>query len=224
MLKKTASLVDVIATIRELIEHAKGFPVAADAFSIAAQRLCDYVECQKKSCYLIPKVAAGGLAIEAIIRHEPKDTKKNPPTKNPRQFDTLFFVSMILMEIAGMRMNFHRKHGEPLHYFLRGKFSDKPGDRIYLTRIILNASPGKRAQFEEHHSYRLLGLRERNGGGMLPDGELGRHAAIDRCCDNYAKRKTEHHAVLSPDAFRALLLEVFAAADMLHGHSPITKQ
>lgn len=187
-----------------------------DEFKQEAERLCASVRAWRGSRFLIPRAIDGGLAVSTIVKHKPR---KHPPTTEPREFDTLFFAALFLMEVAGMRVTFQWLDSEDKgRYYLRGELSSAAGQRFYVARIILNATPGRRVQFDEdHHSYRLRDLIQRNGGGMLPDGKLGRQAAIDRCSESYATTRHEHHADLLPEEYSKLLADLLTTATIFHG-------
>jgi hypothetical protein len=132
----------------------------------------------------------------------------------------LFFAALFLMELAGMTMTFQWLWNGKSRYYLRGEFSSAARSRFYVARIILSAEPGSCAQFDEdHHSYRLRDLIQRNGGGMLPDGKLGRQAAIDRCSESYATARQEYHESLSPDDYYKLLADLLTTATTFHGRT-----
>lgn len=206
---------DLAAIIHGLIEGATRHDL--EAFAANAQRLCDHIGRVRGTRSRLPTPIDDGLAVKTIVKHEPS---VHPPTTQPREFDTLFFAALFLMEIAGLRLTFQwredpEKRGR---YYLRGVLSTKAGMRVYVTRIILNAEPRHRTQFnEDHHSYRLRDLIQRNGGGMLPDGKLGRQAAIDRCSESYAVNCPEHHVDLPPDAYRKLISDLLTIATAFHG-------
>jgi hypothetical protein len=215
----------IVEVIRQMVELGKRNDRASRAcLGLLAESLCANLEQMTGSRYRIPKAIDDGMAISTIVQHKPKPP--HPPTTRPREFDTLFFAALILMEVAGLRVTFQWRKDpasprtqERGRYYLRGKLlSGAAGMRMYVTRTILNAEPGHRTQFnEDHHSYRLRDLIQRNGGGLLPDGKLGRQAAIDRCSENYAANHTEHHAELPPDEYRKLLTDLLAVATIFHG-------
>lgn len=228
MLERTPpqnALSEIVKTTRALLDAARCKD--DDAFGREAARLCTNVSARRGSRYLIPSPIDNGLAVSTIVHHKPT---RHPPTTKPREFDTLFFAAVVLMEVAGLRVTFQwrkdpavRNVKEKGRYYLRGVISNAAGMRMYVTRIILNAAPGHSTQFnEDHHSYRLRDLIQRNGGGMLPDGQLGRRAAIDRCSESYAANCPEHHADLPPNDYRRLLTDVLSTATLVHGEGDLS--
>jgi hypothetical protein len=210
-------LVKIVETMRGLIDAATRKD--AESFSREAQNLCDLLGQWRGSRLMIPRAIDDGLAVSTIVQHRPR---KNPPTTRPREFDTLFFAALFLMQVVGMSLTFHYhpRVDAKKRCSLRGELSSVAGMRMYVARIILNAEPGHNAQFnEDHHSYRLRDLIQRNGGrgGMLPDGKLGRQAAIDKCSERYEAECHEHHAELSPGEYRKLLTDLLAFATIFHG-------
>lgn len=223
MLERTPpqnALSEIVKTTRALLDAARCKD--DDAFGREAARLCTNVSARRGSRFLIPSPIDNGLAVSTIVRHKPT---LHPPTTRPREFDALFFAALVLMEVAGLRVTFQwrkdpagRNAKEKGRYYLRGGVSNAAGMRMYVTRIILTAEPGHNTQFnEDHHSYRLRDLiQQQAGGGMLPDGKLGRQAAIDRCSESYAANCLEHHEDLSPDEYGKLLLDLLTTATIFH--------
>ena len=206
------SLATIIEIIRDLISHARANDLLE--FPAASLRLCDAINSTKRSRFLSLNSIDGGQAVSTIVEHQPR---KHPPTKSPREFDTLFIAALYLLELSGMKVTFQWLKDKSGRYYLRGEFSSAAGDRFYLARIVLNAEPSQRAEFnEDHHSYRRRELIQRAGGGTLPAGEYGRRAAIDRCVENYARSMIQYHETLSPDGLRCLLKELFIVADAFH--------
>lgn len=202
------------ACIHALIVHARSNDRAA--FANKAQHFCDQIVIWKETRFQIPTPVDDGLAISTIVKHKPR---KHPSTTRPREFDTLFFAALFLLELAGMRVTFQWLAGK---YYLRGEISSGAGQRCYAARIILDAEPSRRARFDDdHHSYRLRDLMQRAGAGGLPPGKHGRQNAIDRCHVNYAKNMTQYHADLSPDELAALLSRLLKAATTFHADTPM---
>lgn len=218
MLERTppSDLSEIVRTARNLLRAVRRND--GDDFRQDAESFCASVGAWPGSRLLSPMAIDSGLAVSTIVKHEPR---KQPQTKEPRVFDTLFFATLFLMELAGMRLTFQwRWDGKDRkgRYYLRGEFSKAARSRFYVARVILNAEPGQCAQFDEdHHSYRLRDLIQRNGGGTLPDGKLGRQAAIERSSESYATTGHEHHERLSPDDYHKLLTDLLATATIFHG-------
>lgn len=207
-------LSEVVLTTRNLIRAARRND--GDDFRQDAERLCTSVGAWHRSRLLNPMPIDGGLAVSTIVKHNPS---KHPQTKEPREFDTLFFAALFLMELAGMTATFQWLWNGKSRYYLRGEFSSAARSRFYVARIILSAEPRSCAQFnEDHHSYRLRDLIQRHAGGtMLPDGKLGRQAAIERCTEGYETARQAHHESLSPDGYHKLLTDVLTTATIFHG-------
>lgn len=159
-----------------------------------------------------------GNAVAITLSHRPS---KHNQTRNPRLLDPIFFAIVLVLEWLGASLQFQhvsKKVDGRDKFYLRERFSEKPGERIYLARMVCDAISGTDARQEnDHHSYCLADLAQRaSKAKRMPDGEVGRDHAIAA-----ARRRFE---IVFPNglngmtgkAFEAWLRNAFQVADIYH--------
>lgn len=177
-------LADLISTANRMIESAacRNERQMHDD----AKLLCDHVNAGRGGSIAkadLLKDTDGSVVVGLMFDWQP-DTDEKPAPQNPRIFDVLFFVALLLMTAAGARIYFHDpKRKGTLEYYLRmGPYgSPAPGERIYIARIIRNTPAGIATPFAiEHHSYRYVHLDQAPPFNNLPAPHVGRPEADAR--------------------------------------------
>jgi hypothetical protein len=156
-----------------------------------------------------------------------RDSERFPPPKNPRHFDIMYFAAMRLMDAVCAPNSGQGFFYQPLppdvdgiaKYYLRyGNGGREPGARVYVTRIIVDASAGSAARFaEKHHSYcraDLLTVTQHNP--RLAPGEHGRGQAIRLACEMFGDVSADREGITSFE-YEAVLLNLLKSADQFHG-------
>lgn len=145
---------------------------------------------------------------------------KHPAATGFRNVRALDFAAVTLMCLPGGCIN-HVPSGNAPYSYLRYEHPDdiSPGKRVRLNRIITNA-PGDRsvAFVKGYHDYFRENFKmTRPRVSEEADPELGRDEAIALARKLYEANPQPTLAYLSADGFEALLREVFAVADVVHG-------
>lgn len=224
----TQTLTELMNALHELIDAAannnatgvKGLARALCAFDGAGRSIISAEPIEESD---------GTMSIGAFFKFN-LDPERYPTPRHPRRFDIVMFGALRWMDAACAPNSGQGFFYQPLpasvdgvqKYYLRfGNGGRGAGARVYVTRIIVDASAGDAARFaEEHHSYRrkdLLTVEQRNP--RLAKGELGRSQAIKLAGEMFHGGRVfpERREGISSLMYEAVLLNLLEHADAFHG-------
>ncbi|RTE93071.1 hypothetical protein D6B98_10590 [Bradyrhizobium sp. LVM 105] len=210
--------------IPELLDAATN-KRAAEVYSFAP-RLCEFDGEGASIISAVPAHESDGTTSIGAFFKPPGDAERYPPPTRPRSFEILDFAALRLMASVcapntGQGFFYQtlpaEVDGTPKYYLRWGNGGREAGARVYVTRILIDASAGEAARFaEEHHSYRrsdLLSVAQRNP--RLAEGEHGREQAIRLAVQLFTSNAAITEGV-SAAGYEEFLRGLLTAADAFH--------
>jgi len=164
------------------------------------------------------------------------DPERNPAPTTPRMVDLLSFIPMRMMDLvckpnSGQGFFYQdlpaSVDGKPKYYPRYGNGTNKPGARVYLTRIIADADVDQAACFaEDHHSLKRKDLHKhvQQGSPRLPKGELGRPDAIKLAVEMFKRTFPEGCEDFTACEYKELLEEIFSLGDLHYDGPPLSEE
>jgi len=170
-----------------------------------------------------PLTDEDGDAIVGLMFGWRPDDDEKPVPQNPRRFDILFAVALLLMDWAGVRVYFHDpdRKGE-LEYFLRVGPHGQPRvrERIYVARMVRDTPAGVATPFaSDHRSYRYKHLDQAPPRNNLPAPSVGRPDAIKLAVRCFEENFPDGLQGITAREFGELLSRVLATATAYHGEA-----